>query len=402
MWVLGLSYVVFATLLSFSSYVAAMPLLKEEWGLSNTQAGTIFSLGLAGYGIGSLVILPLTDRVGPKPILLSLAVVSVTSHLLFPLLAHGMASASVLRLFHGLGFLGVYVPGLRIVADRMPAGGRGLALGTLVTASYAGTALSLIYTGALMSALDWRLSYLIVAGTTVTAIPVAFALLSGYRHRPSASTAGGLDLTVLKSEAVRLVILGYTLHAAELYVGRVWLPAFLLATLVAGGTAEADATVLAATVGGVALGAGALGPVIGGGLSDRFGRARTAALIFAASGVTLATLGWLFGGPWGVIVAVAVIFGWATAADSAIYTTAVTEVTDPAKLGSTLAIHSSIGFTGGVIGPIAFGGVLDLIDGSYRWGVGFTATGLLAVIAIAAMARVRSLPESRRMASGRR
>ena len=57
----------------------------------------------------------------------------------------------------------------------------------------------------------------------------------------------------------------------NLYALRVWLPVFLTTILVARGVAEGNAVVTAAEVGGLALAFGAVGPVMGGAVSDRLG-----------------------------------------------------------------------------------------------------------------------------------
>jgi MFS family permease len=93
----------------------------------------------------------------------------------------------------------------------------------------------------------------------------------------------------------------------------------------------------------------------------------------------------MVGFPWALLVGVAIIYGWAIAADSAIYSTAVTEVAEPEHLGSTMAVHSFVGFMGGVIGPILAGAILDISPESIRWGLTFSATGLLAIAAVLAM-----------------
>ena len=72
-------------LLTFSSYVAALPLIQEEWDLSNTQAGMIFSAYLAGYAVSALFVIPLTDRISPATVLTTSAVVTVGANIAFPL-----------------------------------------------------------------------------------------------------------------------------------------------------------------------------------------------------------------------------------------------------------------------------------------------------------------------------
>ena len=92
---------------------------------------------------------------------------------------------------------------------------------------------------------------------------------------------------------------------------RVWLPALLAAVLVGKGGDVTTAAATAATVGGIALAAGGLGPVAGGAISDRFGRAKSAIGIFALSGLLCLAIGWMYAAPWPLVVAVSCLLGWA-------------------------------------------------------------------------------------------
>ena len=381
-WLLSMSTMLFVLLFPFSSYVAALPLIQDEWSLNNTQAGVIFSAYLAGFAFSALVVVPLTDRFGSKRIFVSSTTISVVANVLFPIVANDAITASVLRAFAGLGLVGVYNPGMRIVAERFADKGRGFAVGTFVTFFYASNSVSLTLTGVLMAWFDWRDAYLIMSAASGASVVLAYVLLRNHRSQTAGGSSGRLDLSVLKNKAARIYITGYSLHAAELYIVRVWLPALLAAALIARGGDELSAAVWAATIGGLAMASGAIGPVMGGAVSDRWGRAPSASAIFALSGVCSIGIGWLIGLPLPLLVCVSIIYGWAIAADSAIYSTAVTEVAEPARLGSTMALHSFIGFMGGVIGPILAGAVLDLSPDSVKWGLTFSATGVLAVAAI--------------------
>ncbi len=394
LWLVMMSLMLFTLLLPFSSYVAALPLIQDEWGLNNTQAGAIYSAYLAGFALSALLVIPLTDRLPTWHILVVSSTIAVAASALFPIAANGIVSASILRALAGLGLVGVYTPGMRVIAERFPNAGRGLAIGTFVTFFYAANSASLAATGGLMSFLEWRDAYFVMALAAAASVPMAYLLLRGQRNTAARGSSGRLNLAVLKNRRARIFTLGYTLHAAELYVVRVWLPAFLTFALVSRGIDSAQAAVTAATVGGIALSASAVGPVMGGILSDKFGRARSAIAIFALSGAASWAIGWMGGFPWGVIIALTVVYGWAIAADSAIYSTAVTEAADPAHLGSTMAMHSFLGFTGGVIGPILVGAILDVSPESLKWGLGFSFVGLLALVAIVALAHLR--PETRR------
>ena len=384
-WLLLLSTTLFVLLFPFSSYVAALPIIQDEWGLNNTQAGAIFSAYLAGFAVSALVVVPMTDRLGSKRIFVFSTTVSVAANVLFPIVAQDAITASALRAIAGLGLVGVYNPGMRIVAERFADRGRGFAVGTFVTFFYASNSVSLTLTGLLMARFEWREAYLIMGAASGASVILAYLLLRNHKSQSAGGSSGRLDLSALKNKAARIYITGYSLHAAELYIVRVWLPALLAAALIARGEDELTAAVGAATIGGLAMASGAIGPVMGGVMSDRWGRAASASVIFALSGACSFALGWVLEFPWALLVGLSIIYGWAIAADSAIYSTAVTEVAEARRLGSTMAVHSFVGFMGGVIGPIFAGAVLDVSPESVKWGLTFSATGLLAIAAILVM-----------------
>ena len=393
-WLLMMSITLFVMLFPFSSYVAALPIIQHEWGLNNTQAGAIFSAYLAGFAVSALVVVPMTDRFGSKRIFILCTTISTAANVMFPFVANDAISASILRAIAGLGLVGVYNPGMRIVAERFADRGRGFAVGTFVTFFYASNSVSLTLTGLLMARFEWREAYLIMGAASGASILLAYLLLRNHESQSAIGSTGRLDLSALRNKAARIYITGYSLHAAELYIVRVWLPALLAAALIARGEDELSAVVGAAAIGGLAMASGAIGPVMGGVISDRWGRAASASVIFALSGACSFAIGWMVGFPWALLVGVAIIYGWAIAADSAVYSTAVTEVAEPRRLGSTMAVHSFVGFMGGVIGPILAGAILDISPESLKWGLTFSATGLLAIAAVLAMRGMWRVPSA--------
>ena len=380
-WLVAMCVMLLMALLPFSSYVAAIPLIQSEWGIGNTSAGVIFSAYLAGYALSALLVLPLTDRLPTRRVFLASASVTVAGNLLFPIAAFDPVVASALRFFAGVGLVGIYMPGLRIISQEFPGSGRGTAMGLYVTAFYTANAVSLLATGALMSHFDWRTAYLTLSLVSITTVPLVLLLVKN-AHDPNSSAGGRLQLSVLSDPRPRKYIIGYSLHAMELYAVRVWLPALLAAALVYRGTDVESAAVTAATVGGIALGVGSVGPVMGGAISDRFGRAASASGIFILSGMCSLAIGWIIAAPWILIVILACVLGWAISADSSIYSTALTESAPPGRLGSTMAVQAFLGFMGGTLGPIFIGGILDIFKGRLAWGVGFSGIALLSVVAV--------------------
>ncbi len=390
-WLVLMSVMLFVLLLPISSYVAALSLIREEWALNNTQAGAIYSAYLAGYVLSALFVVPLTDRIGPTRILIVSAVLSTGAHLLFPVVAEGVATAVLLRALAGAGLVGLYMPGLRLIAERFEGRRRGAAMGLYVTAQYGANSVSLALTGLLMSGLEWRDAYLYVSAAAAAGLPLAVYLLRGRSLKPQPGAKGRIDIAVFRNSAASYLIFGYAAHALQLFAARVWLPVFLVGVLVGRGMSSSDAAVEGAALGGLALMTGAVGPLMGGAISDRWGRAASASAIFALSGGCAWIIGWTAGLPVPLIVALSAVYGWAIAADSAVYSTGIVEVTPPASLGSTMAVQASVGLLGGAAGPVMFGSILDLVPDHLEWQAAFSSLGVLAIVVIIAMQRLRRL-----------
>lgn len=390
--------------LPYASYVASLPLIQEDWGLGNAQAGIIYSAYLAGFALAALLISPLTDRYPSTAVFLACVWGSVIGNLLFPLWAVDFVTGSLLRFVAGPWLAGVYVPGIRIVSDHFAEKKRGMAVGLFVSAFYLGNSASLALMGILLPYFGWRTCYLIAGLLASSGIVLAHVLLR-YGPSGSAGPAGGsgwLSLTPLRSKPLLLIIAGYALHAWELYIVRVWLPPFLAAVLIARGMEVTKAAALGAGLSALMLGMGVPGPFLGGLLSDRMGRTGAAILLLGVSGMISFTIGWMVHAPWGILVAVGLIYGFAVAADSAIYSTGLTELADQRVLGSSQAFHTFFAFGAGVVSPITAGAVLDLSPAEFSWGMGFSTAGVAALLGVGALLWLRRLPESTRMAYSKR
>jgi MFS family permease len=198
--------------------------------------------------------------------------------------------------------------------------------------------------------------------------------------------ASGGPASVLADGPLLRTILAYAGHSWELYVSRAWLAAFLAGLLAAGGVATADATAEAGRWAALIAGAGTLGVWVGGWLSDRWGRFAAALAMAAASGSISLGFGWL-GGSFALLLAVGCAYSVLIAADSSIYSTLVTELAPPSRLGAAQAAQAFIGFSASSISPVAAGFVLD--HGGGFAGV-FVVAGLASLggaLAIAPLAR---------------
>jgi len=97
---------------------------------------------------------------------------------------------------------------------------------------------------------------------------------------------------------------------------------------------------------------------------------------------------------------VVVIWGISVVADSAQFSTAVSELAPPGTAGSALALQTAAGFllTGITIVGV---GVLDPGDRE-AWTLAFGILALGPLVGVGAMLRLRRRPDAIRMAGGRR
>src|SRR5438034_509703 len=135
---------------------------------------------------------------------------------------------------------------------------------------------------------------------------------------------------VFANRGVRLASLGYFGHMWELYAMWAWFVVFFRAVHGPGeGAAYATFAV---------IGAGALGCVAGGLLGDRWGRSQTTAAMMVASGSCAVVVGLVAQWSAWLALAVGLVWGFTVVADSALCSTIVTELADPAHVRSALRL----------------------------------------------------------------
>ena len=383
------------TLLVFSNFAALLPLLQNEWGLSNGEAGLIVSFYQFGY-IGAVMILAtLTDYMPPRRIYLWSACWTALASLAFAVSAQGFLSALILRGAVGLGLAGTYMPGMRMVAERFAAGRRGFAMGCYIGTFTLGTGVSLLLTSWANGLWGWRWAFALTgAGPLLAGVIGWLVLPRGMAAAPkTAAVIAKRERLgpVLKNRAALRLITAYGAHTFELMGMRGWIVPFFTASLVVSGAALTEANQRAALAASAVLAIGALPHPFTGLLSDRFGRAAPISILMLLSACCSLAIGWGLDWPFPALVALGLLYGVLITSESAIVSTGIADAAAPAYLGRTMALQSTVGFTAGALSPWAVGLVLDWAP---SWGASAGSTwiwgfGLLGVVALLGPIAVR-------------
>lgn len=364
-WLLALWLVNAGTVLVFLSFAGALPLIKSEWQLSNSQAGVIQAAPQAGYIIAVLVLSSVTDYIPARRLIPACALWAGVANLGFALLASDMTSAIVWRALTGLGVAGIYMPGVRLISERVTAERRGGLVGMFVSAFTLGSAASIALGGSLSTALGWRTAFALLSAGPIIGALIFWRAIPGMAPKldqQSVSDSRPSISDVLRNRTALLTIATYSAHTWEVLAWRAWLPAFLTTAMMLAGYGLHAATAAGASFAGVAILTGGVATAVVGAISDRAGRSLTIIMVTSISLILMLSMGLVLGAPLILAVSIAIIMAVAANADSAVISTTLTENVPSRYLGRSLAMYSFCGFSAGTLSPMLFGAALDYLN----------------------------------------
>lgn len=352
-----------------------LPSLKEEWGLTNTQAGLLGTASLAGMGVGGVIGGWLADRYGRvRMAALMIILFSIGSFTL------GFTGAPwqfmTVRFITGLGLGAEYTICMMLMSEYTGAKRRGLTMGTLMASYSLGYLSAALLSGGIIPNHGWRWMYWIAILPVLLALYIRRTIPEpvGWRNRQAANRSGSVPKSeqnqwklLWRNRTARKLFLIWTVVAIFLQFGyygvNTWLPSYVAGDL------GVDFTSMTVYVSGT-YAAGLISRLLGGWLADRLGRR----LVFSiGSFVTAALLPviYLYQNPQNIVVFLLILgfmYGWPYAVNGAYMNESF-----PTELrGTATGAAYNIGRIGALLAPLVIGIIAD----SFSVGLGLAALGI--------------------------
>jgi MFS family permease len=370
---------------------AVLPQVTTLWH-SGLALGSWLTIAVQiGFSLGAVTfaLFNVPDVFSPIAVLVASAFAAAAANAGFALVAADPVPAILLRGLTGFFLAGVYPVGMKIMAGWFQRG-RGLALGIMIGALTVGSAVPHAVNS--LGGIAWR--GVVLLGS-LQAIAGAFIVAFAVRQGPYAMPQSRLDLSqileIVRNRRVRLANLGYLGHMWELYAMWGWIAVIFAAS---SGWSRMQYEAGAA----LAIAIGAIGCIWAGAASDRLQdsaesvrvgqRARVTIIAMAASAGCCVLGAMVFRVP-AVLLPLSLVWGIAVIADSAQFSTIVSEVSDKGYVGTALTLQTALGFLLTAFSIRAMAAIASHFG--WRWALVTMATGPLLGI----WAMIGLLPETR-------
>jgi MFS family permease len=375
----------------------AVPLLRDEFALTNAQLGVLLSAFFWSYTPGQLPAGWLAERVNARQVLAAgLALWGGATFLTG--FAAGFTTLLVLRVLLGLGESVMYPATFKILAGEAHESQRGRANGALCAGVFAGPACGTLVGGLLMAGFGWRISFVVFGAVSLLWL---WPWASTPRVAAPALVAGAPAAPPLRMLLARRELwgacLGHFCIAYNWYVVLTWLPAYLVKER---GLAFGEM----AWVGAALYALAALTSLLAGWGMDfwlargaRTNRVRKSALVCGCAALTVCMAGCALSGARGALIALAGCTVSLSVLFPAFYATTQT-LAGPAAAARWMGVQNFCGNFAGITAPLVTGIAADRTGSfaaAFMLAAGVAVAGALAYGLIVPRIEPLAWPSSR-------
>ena len=372
-------------MIPFAVYPTLIPILQLEWSASNTEIGWVAGIYFGGYLLGVAILVPLTDRIDARTIYLGSMIVMGLACVGFAFLSASVPSATFWRFLQGIGLAGTYMPGLKALVDAVPQKAQSRTVAVYTTCFGVGVAVSFVVAGIQANLVSWQWNFAVSSVGPLIATLIAWVFLprsTPARIHEKFKLLPDLRPVFRNRKAIGFSI-AYSVHNMELFVFRSWIVTFLVFAMAGKGTISFASQWNPAVIVACATFLAQPFSVLVNEVAIRLNRIHVIIVVMMLAAVTGILLGFSSQLSMVIIVTLVCLYAILSISDSASITSAVVASAEPSVRGTTMAVHTLIGFIGAFIGPVIFGAVLDVCGGSSNpvaWGIAFVVLALLVLI----------------------
>ena len=364
----------------------AAPLIKDELGLNNTEAGILLSAFFWTYMPFQLAAGWLAERFSPYRIL-AIGVALWSFATFASGFVTGFTSLLLLRLVLGVGESATFPCNAKILARDLAPGKLGTANGLIGMGIPLGPAIGTFGGGLLIAWMGWR-GLFIVFGALSAMWLIPWLLAVRRMPAPPVDAPVGAApgfLAILARRECLGVSLGHFAHNYSLYFVISWLPLYLVKS-------RGFSVIEMGELGGILYVVNAISVQASGIFADRLiaaGRSGTAVRkgfgVIGLLGIATCMLGGMAGAPVASIVAL-LASGWFFGmSSSTIFPTGQT-LAGPHAAGKWMGVQNCLGNLAGIIAPIVTGYVVDRTGNfaiAFAVAAGVTTVGVVGWLIIA-------------------